>query len=102
MIPSSLSPINHPPSSSMKPTEISLWYHRCPPIPSSLSPINHLLSLMKFNEEVGVIVLAVDFAGADLQDVVFEVLSEVDDPVGFQVTKGLHHVESPTAVACLS
>ncbi|KAI8530322.1 hypothetical protein RHMOL_Rhmol11G0048100 [Rhododendron molle] len=71
MIRSSLSPINHPPSSSMKPPEISLRYRRCPPFPSSFSPINHLLSSMKFNEEVGVIVVAVDFAGANLQDIVF-------------------------------
>ncbi|KAF7147437.1 hypothetical protein RHSIM_Rhsim03G0266400 [Rhododendron simsii] len=84
----------------MKSTEISLRYRRCPPIPSSLSPINHFLSSMKFNGEVGVV--AVDFAGANLQEVVFEVLSEIDGPVGFQVTKGLHHVESPTGVANLS
>ncbi|KAG5557371.1 hypothetical protein RHGRI_007583 [Rhododendron griersonianum] len=86
----------------MKPTEISLRYRRCPSIPSSLSPINHLLSSMKFNGEVGVIVVAVDFAGANLQDVVFEVLSEINGPVGFQVTKGLHHVESLPAVASFS
>ncbi|KAF7135809.1 hypothetical protein RHSIM_Rhsim08G0061600 [Rhododendron simsii] len=84
----------------MKPAEISLRYCRCPPIPSSLSPINHFLSSMKSNGEVGVV--AVDFAGANLQEVVFEVLSEIDGPVGFQVTKGLHHVESPTGVANLS
>ncbi|KAF7129598.1 hypothetical protein RHSIM_Rhsim10G0125800 [Rhododendron simsii] len=74
-IPSSLSPINHPPSSLMKPTEISLRYRCCPPSPSSLSPINHLLSSTKFNGEVGVIVVAVDFAGANLQEVVFEFLA---------------------------
>ncbi|KAF7126522.1 hypothetical protein RHSIM_Rhsim11G0180100 [Rhododendron simsii] len=84
----------------MKPTEISLQYRRCPPIPSSLSPINHLLSSMKFNGEVGVV--TVDFAGANLQEVVFEVLSEIDGPVVFQVTKGLHHAESLTGVANLS
>ncbi|KAG5537143.1 hypothetical protein RHGRI_024544 [Rhododendron griersonianum] len=86
----------------MKSTEISLRYRRCPLIPSSLSPINHLLSSMKFNGEVGVIMVVVDFAGANLQDVVFEVLSEIDGPVGFQVTKGLHHVESPTTIASFS
>ncbi|KAG5545495.1 hypothetical protein RHGRI_017854 [Rhododendron griersonianum] len=86
----------------MKPTEISLWYRRCPPIPSSLSPINHFLSSMKFNGEVGVIMVPIDFAGSNLQEVVFEVLSEIDSPVGFQVTRGLHRVESPIAIAGFS
>ncbi|KAI8564604.1 hypothetical protein RHMOL_Rhmol03G0193400 [Rhododendron molle] len=34
--------------------------------------------------------------------VVFEVLSQIDGPVGFQVTKGFHHVESPTVIAGFS
>ncbi|KAI8557971.1 hypothetical protein RHMOL_Rhmol04G0052400 [Rhododendron molle] len=34
--------------------------------------------------------------------VVFEVLSQIDGPVGFQVTKGFHHVELPTVIAGFS
>ncbi|KAI8568837.1 hypothetical protein RHMOL_Rhmol02G0231200 [Rhododendron molle] len=41
--------------------------------------------------------IAIDFAGANLQDVVFEVLSEINSPVGFQFTK-----ESLPAVASFS
>ncbi|KAG5566272.1 hypothetical protein RHGRI_002017 [Rhododendron griersonianum] len=58
-----------------------------------------MIGIMSLTEKwPGVIVVA----GANLQDVVFEVLSEINGPVGFQVTKGLHHVESLPAVASFS
>ncbi|KAF7142638.1 hypothetical protein RHSIM_Rhsim05G0107800 [Rhododendron simsii] len=93
----SLLPLAKYQSSSVVINEANRNLPPVPSLPSSLSPINHLLSSMKFNGEVGVV--AIDFAGANLQEVVFEVLSEIDGPFGFQVTKGLHHVESPTGVA---